>query len=294
MAKNKKKLQRREKLIYICGGLVLFLFFAFSRADQSQKIYELIYEDIQALKKQLLQLQERWQLLSTEIQGLKNQLQEIQASIRTWQKEMAETKVNLKEIPLQYQILNDRLDQLSSQLDRLAEEWLTFKTSTLPSTSAGETKPGITSVTEAKKGEPEQKPAKEAPPIAAGPSPQEIYNNAYSDYLKGNYELAIEGFKLYRDQFAESPLADNALYWIGECYFSLKKYEDAIAAFNEVILYYPKGDRVPAAYLKKGLCYLEMDQKEEALAVFKLLISRFPLEEEAKIAQQKIKEIIEK
>ncbi|MCX7973984.1 MAG: tol-pal system protein YbgF [Candidatus Aminicenantes bacterium] len=284
----------RKEIILGIGWLSLFLFIASSQADQSQKIYELIYEDVQVLKKQLLLLQERWQNLASEIQGLKTQLQEIQATLKIWQKEMAETKNSLKEVPMQYQFLNDRLDQLGSRLERIAEDLVALKPPlSLPQTLA-ETKPVSTSSAEAKKKEQEEKIAKEMPPSVSGPSPQEIYNNAYSDYLKGNYELAIEGFKLYRDQFGESPLADNALYWIGECYFSLKNYEAAIAAFNEVILYYPKGDRVPAAYLKKGLSYLELGQKEEALAVLKLLVSRFPLQEEAKIAQQKIKELIEK
>lgn len=268
---------------------------AVSPADQSQKIYELIYEDVQVLKKQLLLLQERMQNLASELQILKNHLQDIQSSLRTWQKEMAETRTSLKDIPVQYQILNDRLDQLSSRLDRIAEDLVALKPSLPPSQPSPEAKPAGPPSTESKKVAQEEKETKEAPPVtAAGPSPQELYNSAYSDYLKGNYDLAIEGFKLYREQFSDSPLADNALYWIGECYFSQKNYEAAIAAFNEVILFYPKGDRVPAAYLKKGLSYLEMGQKEEALAILKLLVSKFPLEEEAKIAQQKIKEIIEK
>ena len=57
-------------------------------------------------------------------------------------------------------------------------------------------------------------------------SPQDVYNLAYGDYNKGNYDLAIDGFKMYREHFPASPLADNALYMIGECYFSQKKYED--------------------------------------------------------------------
>lgn len=275
--------------------LFIFLLAAISPADQTQKIYELIYEDIQVLKKQLLLLQERMQNLASELQLLKNQLEDIQSSLRTWQKEMAETRTSLKDIPVQYQILNDRLDQLSSRLDRIAEDLVALKPGLLPSQPSPEAKPAGPPSMESKKAAQEEKEVKEAPPAkAAGPSPQELYNSAYSDYLKGNYDLAIEGFKLYREQFSDSPLADNALYWIGECYFSQKNYEAAIAAFNEVILFYPKGDRVPAAYLKKGLSYLEMGQKEEALAVLKLLVSKFPLEEEAKIAQQKIKEIIEK
>jgi tol-pal system protein YbgF len=115
---------------------------------------------------------------------------------------------------------------------------------------------------------------------------------AYSDYRKGNFELAIDGFKMYREQFPESPLADNSLYWIGECYFSQRKFAEAIEQFNELILNYPRGDKVPAAYLKKGISLTELGKKQEALSVFKLLISKYPLEEETKIAQEKIKELL--
>ncbi len=95
-------------------------------------------------------------------------------------------------------------------------------------------------------------------------------------------------------QFPDSPLADNALYWIGECRFSQKRFDEAIDAFNEVILTYPDGDKIAAAYLKKGISYMELGKKDEALAAFKLLVAKYPLQEEAKIAQDKIKELTEK
>jgi TolA-binding protein len=86
-------------------------------------------------------------------------------------------------------------------------------------------------------------------------------------------------------------LADNALYWIGECSFSQRKFSEAIDEFNDLILDYPQGDKIAAAYLKKGLSLAELRRKDEALVVFKLLISKYPLEEEARIAQEKIKEL---
>jgi tol-pal system protein YbgF len=114
---------------------------------------------------------------------------------------------------------------------------------------------------------------------------------ARSDYLKGNFQLAIEGFAIYREHFAESPLADNALYWIGESFFSQNKFEEAIQEFNDFILIYPNSDKIAATYLKKGISLMNLKKKDEAISVFRLLISKFPLEEETKIAQQKIKEL---
>ena len=137
----------------------------------------------------------------------------------------------------------------------------------------------------------EQTEEEPKPSISPNLSPQEVYNMARSDYLKGNFQLSIDGFKIYIEQFPESPFADNALYWIGECYFSQKDFEKAIEQFNQLILSYPSGDKIPAAYLKKGISFIELEKKEEALSVLKLLISKYPLEEETKIAQQKIKEL---
>jgi tol-pal system protein YbgF len=117
---------------------------------------------------------------------------------------------------------------------------------------------------------------------------------AYNDYLQGNFDLAIESFKLYKQQFPDSPLADNSLYWIGECHFSKKQFQEAIDRFDELILTYPKGDKVAAAYLKKGFSFQELEKNEEALAVYRLLATKFPLEEETKIARAKIKELTDK
>ena len=103
--------------------------------------------------------------------------------------------------------------------------------------------------------------------------------------------MAIDGFALFLEQFSDSPVADDASYWIGECYFSQSKFEEAASQFTDLILNFPEGDKIPSAYLKKGLSLLELEKEDEALSVFKLLISKYPFEEETRIAQEKIKEI---
>jgi tol-pal system protein YbgF len=127
----------------------------------------------------------------------------------------------------------------------------------------------------------------------ANQDPSSIYFAAYSDYIKENWTLAIEGFKQYLKAFPAGDLADNALYWIGECYYAQKKFTEAIATFNELISKYREGDKAPAAILKKGFALIEMGRPEEGKTVLKELISRYPLTEEASLAQQKIKEVSE-
>jgi len=181
---------------------------------------------------------------------------------------------------------------LNDQLSKYFEGVMDLQRSALPSGEQPEQKKGppLQAVSSEKKAEttPEEKVPAAMP---AGVSPQEVYNMARTDYLRGNFKLAIEGFQMYWENFPASPLADDALYWIGECFFSQKQYGNAIDQFNELILSYPQGDKVPAAYLKKGLSLVELGKKEEAIVVFKLLITKFPLEEDAKIAQQKLKDL---
>ncbi len=265
--------------------------------DKSRKAYELIYEDIQVLKKQLAVLEEKVEKNASDLEALRSQVREVQAQIRLLLSDQASVQEGLKNLPSQYQFLLDKIQQMNLVLARISEDLLTMKGNPPQLQAPGpETKTSPPPAAEKK--QPEQKketPSAEQKP-AASPSlsPQETYNAAYADYLKGNYELAIEGFKIYRQNFPDSPLADNALYWIGECYYSQRKFEQAIEQFNDLIFNYPQGDKVAAAYLKKGLALVELGRKDEAMVVFKLLVSKYPLEEEARIAQEKINELAQK
>jgi len=284
----------------LAGLLAIVLCFPLSFGqDKSKKTYELIYEDIQALKKHLVLLEEKLDRNAAEIESLRTQVRDLQSLVKLLQADQTSVQQGLKNVPSQYQFLLDKIDQVNLLLAKISEELLTMKGG--PSSA-----PGTGPEAKDKEGAPgEKKPAeqKTAPPppekkpSAVTPtslSPQEVYNTAYADYLKGNFDLATEGFKIYRDNFPDSPLADNALYWIGECLFSQRKFNEAVEELNNLILEYPQGDKVAAAYLKKGLALAELRKRDEALVVFKLLISKYPLEEEARIAQEKIKELSSK
>jgi len=271
--------------------------------DKEKKAYELIYKDVQTLKQQVLELDKKIGRNQEDINTIKQQMEELLSSIGQLQTQQASLREDQKKLPAQYQVLLEKLDSISVQLSRFSEELMEIKESSLPvlqqeiqtDESAGEQESTQESPPEKKPGQElktEEEPEEEQKsPLPPNLSPQEIYNMAYADYLKGNFQLAIDGFKIYVDNFAQSPFADNALYWIGECHFSQEEYEEAIGWFNELILTFPLGDKIPAAYLKKGISLMNLERKEEALSVFKLLVSKYPLEEETKIAQEKIKEL---
>jgi len=279
-------------------SLILILPLICAGSGQRQKTYELIYKDVQLLRQQFQQLKKQIEKNTEDINFIKEQLTELLKLAKLLQSEQASFKQEQRKIPGQSQIFLEKLETMNLQLIKLSEELIEIKRGF--QTPSG--KPEEKASTQQKESLPPEKKAEvenkeeqleEETPItpSARLSPAEVFNMAYSDYRNGNFELAIDGFKMYIEQFPESPLVDDSLYWIGECYFSQKKHEEAIDQFNELILNYPRGDKIPAAYLKKGLSLAELGKKEEALSVFKLLVSKFPLEEETKIAQQKIKEL---
>jgi tol-pal system protein YbgF len=281
----------------LAGILAVVLCFPFSFGqDKSKKAYELIYEDIQVLKKQLFVLEEKFDRHAAEIESLKTQVRDLQSLVKLLQADQGNVQESIKNVPSQYQFLLDKIERVNLLLTKISEDLLTMKGGPAPAPVSGQADKEKAAAPVQKRPT-EQKtelpPAERKPPVfpSTSLSPQEVYNTAYADYLKGNFDLATDGFKIYRDNFPDSPLADNALYWIGECSFSQRKFSEAIDEFNDLILDYPQGDKIAAAYLKKGLSLAELRRKDEALVVFKLLISKYPLEEEARIAQEKIKEL---
>ena len=120
-------------------------------------------------------------------------------------------------------------------------------------------------------------------------SPEALYNSAYGDYLKGNYDLARDGFQEYINNYPETELSDNALYWIGETYYGLRNFAEAVDAFDRVIQVYPKGDKVPAAILKKGFSYLELENRQAGVKELRWVIQKHASSEEAKIAANRLK-----
>jgi len=279
-------------------GLILLLAAAgaaWAGVDQ-KKAYELIYQDVQLLKQQLLKVEAKVDKAGEDLRTLGDQVRDIQAQLRLSQADQAGLKEDVRKLPSQFQALLAKLEQVTQAVNRISEEFLAVRAQLPPpAAEPSAVKPAAKDPARDAKPKKKEEAARETPsasqPVNPNLAPKDVFDMAYADYTKGNYELAVEGFKIYRQQFFDSPLADDALYWIGECAFSLKKYAEAIEQFNLLIFNYPQGNNIPAAYLKKGMCFIELGKRDEALSVFKLLISKYPNDEETKIAQEKIKEL---
>ncbi len=119
-------------------------------------------------------------------------------------------------------------------------------------------------------------------------NPDALFSQAYADYMKGNYDIAIIEFKDYIAKFSGSEKVDNAYYWLGLCYFEKEKYRDAIDSFDKIIKDYPDSDVLAAAMLKKGLALFEMGAAGMGAVQLQELIEKFPMSKEASLARKKL------
>jgi len=115
------------------------------------------------------------------------------------------------------------------------------------------------------------------------------YEHALAVYKAGKLEEAITNFNDFIKIFPKSDLADNAQFWIGECYMALKQYEQAILAYQQVIKRYPKGNKVPNAMLRQALAFQAINDTTSAKLLLKRIIKNYPGSNEASIAKTKIK-----
>src|SRR5436305_124463 len=99
-----------------------------------------------------------------------------------------------------------------------------------------------------------------SPSPTSGASPTQTYEQAYGDYARGLFDIAIDGFEAFLKDFPTSTQAPNAQFYIGQAYLNDGKYDKAVEAFDKVIRLYPMSPRVPEAYYAKGVALRSLKQ----------------------------------
>jgi len=98
----------------------------------------------------------------------------------------------------------------------------------------------------------------------------------------GSYDLAEAAWTKFIQQFKNDPRIGRATHYLGVCYFQQKKYDQALATFQNVIKTYPQLDLLDASYLYLGVTQYTLAQngKPELFAAaadtFNALITKYP------------------
>lgn len=143
-----------------------------------------------------------------------------------------------------------------------------------------------------------QVPSQPAPPGPPGPPTpppaeraEELYKAAMFRFEEGDFIKAREGFQGILTRHPESTLADNAQFWVGECYFREGNFKQAILEYEKVISQFPKSGKVPSALLKQGMAFEKLGDLESARYLYSKVTKEHPDSEQARMAEHRLKNI---
>lgn len=252
---------------------------------------------------------------STDIENLDSQLNEIQRQILQLQRQApskdevtsleesvgrematllkseADMQVRLQELSAQIEALQSKLDDTNYRLAQLSQNIATTNQE-LKAVRAQQPRYVMPSPVEGEAGSATDgngNPVAQRPIVTS--DPESLYQTAYNDYLRGNYDLAMRQFREYLRVFPGTEQADNAVYWIGEAYYRQRRFRQAIAQFDEVLNRYPRSDKLPSAALKKGYAHLELGERSQGLVQLQYVEREYPNSDEANLARERLREI---
>ena len=233
--------------------------------DRLQRIERIIENPV------LLQMSRRLGEQQQEIQELQDQIDFLKRDLR-----------NMKSVSdKRYKETDDRLSVLETtagKLDLQGEERFESSSaveSTVPNSGVNHPKDeklaGDTVV--------DEQAVEGLTPVSTHPATkeeQDAYQLAFNLIKSGRYDSSIQAFQSFLDNHAQSELASNASYWMGEALYIKKDHQAALDAFNVVIKRYPHSSKVADAMLRAGDSLGNVKQAKEAKEMYAELMARYP------------------
>jgi tol-pal system protein YbgF len=131
-------------------------------------------------------------------------------------------------------------------------------------------------------------PTEHAAPAA---EPLALYKSAYDDLRAGRHDAAERGFREFVRRFPHHDYADNAQYWLGECFYDQKRYDKAAPEFKSVVQRWPTGNKAPDAMLKLGFSLLALGDVDKGRQALRELPSAYPRTEAARLASERLAQL---
>jgi tol-pal system protein YbgF len=250
-------------------------------ATAANKDIERLAVQIATLQGQVAEIQRASEESRAELRRLTELIAEQNALLK---KSVADRRQQDEAVAANLKDLGDRVAEVAEALEAIKAQATPLLTP-LPATDAAPA--GAPTTTPATPGGAPATPAG-APPAGPAPAPRELYSQAYADYARGNYDLAVQGFTEYIRNYPGTDFTDNAQYWIGECLYGKKMYADAIEAWNTLFKDYPASDKLPDARVKKGMALERLGRKSQALVEYRYVVDRYPNSQAARLARERL------
>ncbi|HXJ95815.1 MAG TPA: tetratricopeptide repeat protein [Terriglobia bacterium] len=227
------------------------------------------------------------------VNSMKAQMAELQ---RTNGQNLATSNSRFDSVTGQIQALSESLEEAEGRLEKLSDQ-LAQTQNIIQTLNPAQSPPGGNNPPGGQNGSPPAGPNTGGSSTGAGPppsrpNPDSLYKSGLSDYSAARYDLAIQEFQEYLQDYADTDLASNAQFYVGDSYYNQKKYAEAIDEFNKCLERYPKGNnKLAVAQLRKAYALIALGKTQAGERELRSLIKRFPSSHEADLARQRLKRL---
>src|SRR5712672_186645 len=257
---------------------------------------------LQGQKDLATQMTQDHTVMKTLVEQSGDTVGKLNGTMSALQKSMQDVTANsgarLDTMSTQVQGLSDNLEEIKSRLGKLNQQLVDLQNcvqSVDAKISGGRGTPPTTGISNPRTPISSQPPNSYAPAggASSGPAPSAdtLYSNGLRDITSGKYDLARQEFQDYLKYYADTDLASNAQFYLGEIAYSQKNYDQAVTEYERVLTNYPKSFKLAPAHLKKGMALIDLGQKTAGVRELRDVVKRFPGTEEERRARAKLKEL---
>ncbi len=197
---------------------------------------------------------------------LKLQLKELSETLAVMQTNQAELASRMDELNQNLSVSNENLSELDGQLFSLSSKLDDINALVKNSQTANQ----------------------EATEPKQALLPSEVFNEAHNQLTKQSYELAVEGFKLYIDQYPDGENIQQAYIYLGDAYAAQDQAKPAAIAYATVLQKFPQSKLIPTARLKYARSIIPLGKTEEAKRYLNSVVQDFGRSPEARLAKEEL------
>jgi len=197
---------------------------------------------------------------------------------------VAELQTTLTELLERLDVLNDRIARLESAPAPAPAPVATAAPPTAPAPTTDNREP--TTAAAPAVAQPQQPQA-----ALVGAKIAEDYRNALMLYGKSRVADSRRAFQDVFDADPTGELADNALFWIGETYFSAGDYSNAIRYYQRVTNEFGDQNKAPDAMFKMAIALERTSDLSLARKTLQQVIERYPYSTPAASAKSELTRI---
>ena len=174
-------------------------------------------------------------LRTQELRDVKAQVDSLQSELTAMQKEMLEEQKSQSEV---LRLLRADIQIRFNELDR--------KVSTIDG-NLSESQSRLSKIDEKTAEFNKRLEAKLIADSSRSSETEKFFQLGMNDFNAGRYDIALSGFKDLAEKFPNAAVTQDAEYYIAECNYAKKSYNDAESAYMGYIKKYPQGSKMCGA-----------------------------------------------